>query len=117
MKTPGPESVWADTRNTSACVPAGTRVLVPESRWPLAVVGSAPIGSMSETFSFARCVCEPTPGSYAAIKRTLNEHDYANFDELLELEAVLQQERAESSDFVEGVLAFVQKRPAKFTGD
>jgi 2-(1,2-epoxy-1,2-dihydrophenyl)acetyl-CoA isomerase len=57
------------------------------------------------------------PGSYAAIKRTLNEHDYANFDELLELEAVLQQERAESSDFVEGVLAFAQKRPAKFTGD
>jgi 2-(1,2-epoxy-1,2-dihydrophenyl)acetyl-CoA isomerase len=56
------------------------------------------------------------PGSYAAIKRTLNERDYENFDELLELEAVLQQERAESSDFVEGVLAFVEKRPATFTG-
>jgi 2-(1,2-epoxy-1,2-dihydrophenyl)acetyl-CoA isomerase len=56
------------------------------------------------------------PGSYATIKRTLNERDYASFDKLLELEAVLQQERAESTDFTEGVLAFVQKRPAEFTG-
>jgi len=56
------------------------------------------------------------PGSYASIKRTINHHAYAGFEELLELEAVLQQERAESSDFMEGVLAFVQKRPAKFTG-
>jgi enoyl-CoA hydratase/carnithine racemase len=31
-------------------------------------------------------------------------------------EAVLQQARAESSDFVEGVLAFLQKRPATFNG-
>ena len=38
------------------------------------------------------------------------------FEELLDLEAVLQQERAESTDFVEGVMAFVQKRPADFTG-
>ena len=38
------------------------------------------------------------------------------FEELLDLEAVLQQERAESADFIEGVLAFMQKRPAKFTG-
>jgi 2-(1,2-epoxy-1,2-dihydrophenyl)acetyl-CoA isomerase len=57
------------------------------------------------------------PGSYANIKRTINDRAYAGFEELLDLEAVLQQERAESKDFVEGVLAFMQKRPAKFTGD
>ena len=37
--------------------------------------------------------------------------------ELLDLEAVQQQQRAESKDFIEGVTAFVQKRPAKFTGE
>jgi 2-(1,2-epoxy-1,2-dihydrophenyl)acetyl-CoA isomerase len=57
------------------------------------------------------------PGSYAAIKRTINDRAYAGFQELLELEAGVQQERAESKDFLEGVTAFLQKRPAKFTGD
>ena len=56
------------------------------------------------------------PGSYATIKRTINDRAYAGFEELLDLEAVLQQERAESEDFVEGVLAFMQKRPAEFGG-
>ena len=56
------------------------------------------------------------PGSYASIKRTINDRAYAGFDELLDLEAVLQQQRAESTDFAEGVLAFVQKRQANFTG-
>ncbi len=63
----------------------------------------------------ARLAAGP-PGSYATIKRTINERAYAGFAELLELEAVLQQERAQSTDFMEGVLAFMQKRPAEFTG-
>ncbi len=63
----------------------------------------------------ARLAAGP-PGSYASIKRTINDRAYAGFEQLLELEAVLQQGRAESHDFAEGVLAFVQKRPANFTG-
>jgi 2-(1,2-epoxy-1,2-dihydrophenyl)acetyl-CoA isomerase len=56
------------------------------------------------------------PGSYASIKRTLNAATYAQLAQILDLEATVQQERAESADFMEGVLAFVQKRPAEFTG-
>jgi 2-(1,2-epoxy-1,2-dihydrophenyl)acetyl-CoA isomerase len=56
------------------------------------------------------------PGSYAAIKRTINDRAYAGFEELLDLEVEVQQERASSADFLEGVMAFMQKRPANFTG-
>jgi len=57
------------------------------------------------------------PGAYAAIKRTLNESAYPRLAELLDLEAVLQQQRVTSTDFVEGVTAFLEKRPAQFTGN
>ena len=56
------------------------------------------------------------PGSYASIKRTINHRLYEGFEQVLDLEAVLQQERARSEDFVEGVLAFMQRRKAEFTG-
>jgi 2-(1,2-epoxy-1,2-dihydrophenyl)acetyl-CoA isomerase len=64
----------------------------------------------------ARLAAGP-PGSYAAIKRTINARAYAGFQELLDLEVDVQQERASSKDFAEGVLAFLQKRPAEFTGE
>jgi 2-(1,2-epoxy-1,2-dihydrophenyl)acetyl-CoA isomerase len=56
------------------------------------------------------------PGSYASIKQSLNQVAYRDFAAALDAEAVLQQQRAESADFAEGVLAFLQKRPAEFTG-
>jgi 2-(1,2-epoxy-1,2-dihydrophenyl)acetyl-CoA isomerase len=63
----------------------------------------------------ARLAAGP-PGSYAAIKRTINARAYEGFAELLDLEAVLQQERTGSRDFREAVVAFAQKRPPSFTG-
>jgi 2-(1,2-epoxy-1,2-dihydrophenyl)acetyl-CoA isomerase len=57
------------------------------------------------------------PGSYATIKRTINARAYAGFAELLDLEAVLQQERTGSRDFREAAVAFAQKRAASFTGE
>ena len=54
--------------------------------------------------------------SYAGTKRQLNAWLYTRMDEQLELEAQVQREMAGSDDFVEGVLAFVQKREAGFRG-
>jgi 2-(1,2-epoxy-1,2-dihydrophenyl)acetyl-CoA isomerase len=57
------------------------------------------------------------PGSYAAIKQSINACTYDGFTELLELEASLQQQRADSKDFHEGVRSFVQRRSPTFTGE
>jgi 2-(1,2-epoxy-1,2-dihydrophenyl)acetyl-CoA isomerase len=63
----------------------------------------------------ARLASGPTR-SYAGAKRELNNWLYARMEEQLDLEARLQQEMTGSEDFVEGVMAFVQKRPASFSG-
>jgi 2-(1,2-epoxy-1,2-dihydrophenyl)acetyl-CoA isomerase len=54
--------------------------------------------------------------SYAGGKRLLNRRAYAGLAEQLDAEADAQREQGQTKDFIEGVLAFVEKRPAKFTG-
>jgi 2-(1,2-epoxy-1,2-dihydrophenyl)acetyl-CoA isomerase len=63
----------------------------------------------------ARLAAGPTR-SYAAAKRLLNERVYAGMAGHLDLEAQLQGEMVETDDFVEGVMSFLEKRPARFTG-
>ena len=62
-----------------------------------------------------RLASGPT-GSYAGTKRQLNNWLFARMAEQLELEARIQQEMAGSDDFVEGAMAFVEKRPSQFSG-
>ncbi len=54
--------------------------------------------------------------SYAGTKRQLNNWLYQRMDEQLDLEAQIQREMAGSEDSVEGAIAFVEKRPARFKG-
>ena len=78
--------------------------VIPDAEFPAAVEELA-----------ARFAAGPTR-SFAGTKRQLNASIYPHMDDQLELEAQIQQEMAASGDFVEGVTAFVQKRPARFSG-
>jgi 2-(1,2-epoxy-1,2-dihydrophenyl)acetyl-CoA isomerase len=54
--------------------------------------------------------------SYAGSKRQLNNWLYARMEEQLELEAQIQREMSGSNDFLEGAMAFAQKRETRFSG-
>ena len=54
--------------------------------------------------------------SYAGSKQALNRMLYPDIDGQLDLEAELQHSLARTSDFREGVTAFVTKRDPQFTG-
>ncbi len=61
-------------------------------------------------------LAEGATAAYAGVKRQLNAWLYARMDDQLALEAQVQQDMAHSDDFLEGVTAFLQKRPARFAG-
>jgi 2-(1,2-epoxy-1,2-dihydrophenyl)acetyl-CoA isomerase len=70
----------------------------------------------AETRALAQRLAGGPTRSYAGTKRQLNNWLYARMDEQLELEAQIQREMAGSDDFVEGAMAFVQKRPPRYAG-
>jgi 2-(1,2-epoxy-1,2-dihydrophenyl)acetyl-CoA isomerase len=69
-----------------------------------------------ETAALAARLAGGPTRSYAGSKRQLNNWLFARMADQLELEAQIQREMAASDDFLEGALAFAQKRPARFSG-
>ena len=63
----------------------------------------------------ARLAAGPTR-SYANIKRLLNRGRLADLAAQLDAEADAQREQGRTADFIEGVVAFAEKRPPRFTG-
>ena len=78
------------------------------------VVADDELGGAAEEL-LGRLAAGPTK-AYANAKRLLNRRMYADLEGQLEAEADAQREQGHSADFLEGVVAFVQKRPANFTG-
>ena len=79
------------------------------SAWP-----DAEFAAKAEAL-LTRLAAGPTR-SYAGSKRELNHWMYDRMAAHLELEASIQGEMATSADFIEGVSAFLQKRPPEFGG-
>lgn len=62
-----------------------------------------------------RLAAGPT-GAYRMIKDALRQSERNDWDTQFALEAELQGRAGKSADFAEGVMAFLQKRPAAYTG-
>jgi 2-(1,2-epoxy-1,2-dihydrophenyl)acetyl-CoA isomerase len=71
---------------------------------------------MDEAEALAAKLAAGPTRSYASSKRALNNMLYPDLQGQLDLEAELQHELARTTDFAEGVAAFVEKRDPAFKG-
>ena len=72
---------------------------------------------MAETNAMASKLAQAAPLALGLAKRALNRAMESGLEDQLEYEAQLQSVAGRSRDHVEGVAAFVEKRPARFTGE
>lgn len=72
---------------------------------------------MDEARSMAAKLAAASPRALALAKRGLNRALESGLEDTLEYEAQLQSIAGRSTDHVEGVAAFVEKRPPRFTGE
>ena len=71
---------------------------------------------MSEADALARQLAGQSTRALGLTKRAIYASANNTFEQQLDLERDLQREAAKSEDFREGVLAFKEKRPARFSG-
>ena len=72
---------------------------------------------MDEAGALAARLAQSAPLALGLAKRALNRALESDLETALEYEAQLQSVAGRSSDHVEGVAAFVEKRPANFSGE
>ena len=72
---------------------------------------------MDEATALAATLAKSAPIALAFAKRALNRDLDMNLEEALDYEAQLQSIAGRSADHREGVAAFVEKRPPRFTGE
>jgi 2-(1,2-epoxy-1,2-dihydrophenyl)acetyl-CoA isomerase len=72
---------------------------------------------MEEANGLASRLAKSAPIALALAKRALNRALNSGLEDALEFEAQLQSVAGRSKDHKEGVAAFVEKRPANFTGE
>jgi 2-(1,2-epoxy-1,2-dihydrophenyl)acetyl-CoA isomerase len=77
----------------------------------------APDQLVSETRALAVRLASAAPLALALAKRAVNRGLETGLPEALDYEASLQGIAGRSADYAEGVRAFLEKRPARFTGD
>lgn len=95
----------------------GERVPAPQAlEWGLINQVHADGALMGEAEALVEKMAAGPTRSYASSKKALNNMLFPNMQEQLDLEAELQHELARSDDFMEGALAFVEKREARFAG-
>ena len=76
-----------------------------------------PLEELEErTFELAKKYSSGPLESYRALKRLMFESIYKDFERFLEIECRLQTELTHTSDYKEGITAFIEKRKATFSG-